>query len=121
MLKYRQIKSLHKEGAVAQDRVERSPLNYNRPQAAENIIIQNFLLLIQRLKILIKKAQAVLTMLQAGQEPFGGMPTCDRRTLTTGLIQPDGTPRLYFRSLHIGATAWAVLAERVNPFWLGND
>ncbi|WP_319419862.1 AGE family epimerase/isomerase [Pleurocapsa sp. FMAR1] len=68
-----------------------------------------------------RKAEAVLAMLEAGQEPSGGMPTTDKTTLTTGFIQPDGNPWLYFRSLHVGATAWAVLAERgVNPFWLGS-
>jgi hypothetical protein len=68
-----------------------------------------------------KKARAVLAMLKAGQEPSGGMPTSDQNTLTTGFIQPDGNPWLYFRSLHIGATAWAVLAQQgVNPFWLGS-
>ena len=69
-----------------------------------------------------QKAQTVLAMLQAGKETSGGMPTSDRSTLTTGFIQPDGNPWLYFRSLHVGATAWAVLAEQgVNPFWLGSD
>jgi 3-dehydroquinate dehydratase len=68
-----------------------------------------------------EKAEAVLAMLKAGQEPSGGMPTSDRNTLTTGFIQPDGNPWLYFRSLHVGATAWTVLAEQgVNPFWLGS-
>jgi hypothetical protein len=68
-----------------------------------------------------EKAQAVLAMLKAGQEPSGGMPTTDQNTLTTGFIQPDGNPWLYFRSLHVGATAWAILAEQgVNPFWMGS-
>ena len=68
-----------------------------------------------------QKARAVLAMLDAGKQRSGAMPTTDGTTLTTGFIQPDGNPWLYFHSLHVGATAWAVLAERgVNPFWLGS-
>ena len=70
----------------------------------------------------LHKAQVVLAMLKTAKQRSGAMPTTDRITLTTGFIQPDGTPWLYFRSLHIGATAWTVLAERgVNPFWLGSS
>lgn len=67
-----------------------------------------------------EQAKQVLAMLAAGKVPSGGMPTTNRETLTTGFVQPDGNPWLYFRSLHVGATAWTVLAERgINPFWLG--
>jgi hypothetical protein len=31
---------------------------------------------------------------------------------------PTGEPWFYFNRLHVGATAWMVLAETgVNPFW----
>ena len=70
----------------------------------------------------LQKARKVLAMLAAGKEPSGAMPTTNRETLTTGFVQPDGNSWLYFRSLHVGATAWTVLAEQgVNPFWLGSD
>jgi hypothetical protein len=37
--------------------------------------------------------------------------------LTTGFYLNDGQPWLYFRRLHVGATAWLALAERnINPF-----
>ncbi len=64
------------------------------------------------------KYQSTLATLRAAQQPSGGIYAADRDGLTTGLTLPDGQPWLYFRRLHVGATAWLALAEsRLNPFW----
>lgn len=60
------------------------------------------------------KWQACLLFLQGAQAPDGGLWAADRDGLTTGFDW------LYFRRLHVGATAWLALAHKsVNPFWLG--
>ena len=49
------------------------------------------------------------------------MMATDQGSVTTGFFLPDGQPWLYYRRPHVGATAWALLAERgANPFWLGD-
>jgi hypothetical protein len=68
-----------------------------------------------------QKAQNAIATLHAGQDVTGGIFTSDRPELTTGFILPEGYPWLYYRRLHVGATAWTVLAQKgVNPFWIGS-
>ncbi len=72
---------------------------------------------------------AIVRLIAAARDPGGGVYAAERDGLTTGfdLPMPDppagqppprARPWLYFRRLHVGATAWAALAQqRVNPFW----
>lgn len=61
------------------------------------------------------KWRDLIDFLRSAQEE-GGLPAADRDGLTTGFDW------FYFRRLHVGATAWLVLAEHgVNPFWFGTD
>jgi hypothetical protein len=65
-----------------------------------------------------ERADWALSRLRAAQLASGAMPATDRSTLTTGLRLGDGSPWLYYRRPHVGATAWFLLAELgVNPFW----
>jgi hypothetical protein len=65
------------------------------------------------------KAQALIACIRAAQNPSGGIPAADRDGLTTGIYLSDGQPWLYHRRLHVGATAWLVLAEtQQNAFWM---
>ncbi|MHB8069115.1 MAG: hypothetical protein ACYDIC_14595 [Desulfobaccales bacterium] len=58
------------------------------------------------------KWQTLLTCLHQAQDPGGGLPAASIDGLTTGFDW------LYFHRLHVGATAWLVLAEKgFNPFW----
>jgi hypothetical protein len=55
------------------------------------------------------------------QLPAGGLFAASRDGLTTGFDLPDGQPWLYYRRVHVAATAWLILAAaRENPFWLGH-
>ncbi len=48
----------------------------------------------------------------------GAMPAADRDYTSTGFHLRDGTPWVYYRRPHVGATAWYALAERQqNPFY----
>lgn len=68
-----------------------------------------------------EKSKALVSMLLAAQDASGGIPAANRDGLTTGFSLPNGEPWLYFKRLHVGATAWTVLAQKgVNPFWLGS-
>jgi hypothetical protein len=50
----------------------------------------------------------------------GSLPAADGQ-LDTGFDLPSGGMWFYFNRAHVGATAWAILAEQgVNPFWLGH-
>lgn len=65
-----------------------------------------------------EQSQALLSTLLAAQDSSGGIPAVNRDGLTTGFTLPTGEPWFYFNRLHVGATAWMVLAEKgVNPFW----
>ncbi|MBV8886395.1 MAG: hypothetical protein JO235_20705 [Chroococcidiopsidaceae cyanobacterium CP_BM_RX_35] len=67
-----------------------------------------------------QKSKTLISTLKAGQDKSGGLYTTNQAELRTGFIMPDGNPWNYYRRIHVGATAWMVLAEKgVNPFWLG--
>lgn len=69
----------------------------------------------------IDKSKTLVSVLLAAQDASGGIPAVNQDGLTTGFSLPNGKPWLYFNRLHVGATAWTVLAEKgVNPFWLGS-
>jgi len=66
------------------------------------------------------KRNAVLAFLLSAQDVSGGLAAADRDAISTGFYLQDGTPWLYYRRLHVGATAWLVLAAtNTNPFWFG--
>ncbi len=68
----------------------------------------------------VKQWKAVTKYLKKSLDRSGGMYAASGDGLTTGFDLSDGSPWLYYRRLHVGATAWWILAERkVNPFWLG--
>lgn len=68
------------------------------------------------------KAKALISTLLAAQDASGGIPAVNQDGLTTGFALPTGEPWFYFNRLHVGATAWMVLAQKgVNPFWLGSQ
>jgi len=70
----------------------------------------------------LDKSKSLISTLLAAQDASGGIPAVNRDGLTTGFSLPTGEPWFYFNRLHIGATAWTVLAqEGVNPFWLGSQ
>ena len=67
------------------------------------------------------RSRAVLDFLRSAQHASGGLPASDRDAISTGFYLGDGTAWLYYNRLHVGATAWLVLADRAaNPFWLGS-
>ena len=67
------------------------------------------------------KQTAVIHFLESAQDVSGGVTAADRDWLTTGFYLQDGTPWMYYKRLHVGATSWLVFAEQsVNPFWLGS-
>ncbi|NCC51985.1 MAG: hypothetical protein EOM20_12325 [Spartobacteria bacterium] len=50
----------------------------------------------------------------------GGIPAAQQDGLTTGFYTNGDVPWVYYKRLHVGATAWMLLAEKqVNPFWMG--
>ncbi len=63
-----------------------------------------------------------IDLLEAAQDPSGGIVAANKDGLTTGFGLPDNMgPWLYYQRLHVGATAWLALAEmRINPFWFGH-
>lgn len=69
------------------------------------------------------KAQEILKFLKASQDhQTHGLYASSKDGLTTGFDLLSGGPWYYFRRLHVGATAWLVLAQSgVNPYWLGDE
>ncbi len=68
------------------------------------------------------KREEILDFLQTAQSPCGALPSADREVITTGFHLKDGDAWLYYKRLHVGATAWMALAERsLNPFWMASD
>jgi hypothetical protein len=68
------------------------------------------------------KQKSVVNFLKASQHTSGGLFASDREVITTGFHMKDGEPWLYYKRLHVGATAWMALAEKsLNPFWMGSD
>ncbi|MBN1320816.1 MAG: S-layer homology domain-containing protein [Thermoleophilia bacterium] len=63
--------------------------------------------------------QSRIDLLRQAQDPSGGIVAASVEELTTGFWLSDGSARwLYYRRLHVGATAWLALAEMmINPFW----
>jgi hypothetical protein len=65
--------------------------------------------------------QSRIDLLQQAQDPSGGIVATNVDELTTGFQLSDGSSWLYYKRLHVGATAWLALAQmKVNPFWLGH-
>jgi hypothetical protein len=67
------------------------------------------------------KSRALIAVLESQRSPDGGYFASSAQELPTGYgLESDPTkPRLYFRLPHLGATAWAALAERgFDPFSL---
>jgi hypothetical protein len=64
--------------------------------------------------------EQALACLHDGQDSLsGGMYAADEDQITTGFYTDTGEPWLYYRRLHVGATAWMVLVEQcMNPFWM---
>ena len=65
------------------------------------------------------KATRLADVIESQRAPNGGLYATSANTLATGFgLDTDPTkPRLYFRLPHLGAVAWAALAERMfNPF-----
>lgn len=72
---------------------------------------------------LIGRKTSLLTVIEAQRSPDGGYFATNGNQLPTGFaLDTDPTqPRLYFHLPHLGAAAWAALAERgFNPFTLTN-
>ena len=70
------------------------------------------------------KAKVLLATIEAQRAPNGGYFASGAKQLPTGFaLDTDPTqPRLYFHLPHLGATAWAALAERgFNPFTLTHE
>jgi hypothetical protein len=66
-----------------------------------------------------QQATALTAAVTAQRAPEGGYYATSTQNLPTGFMLPTDPikPRLYFRLPHLGATAWAALAERrFNPF-----
>lgn len=66
-----------------------------------------------------EKATSLATVIESQRAPDGGLYATSSNTLATGfgLDTDPSKPRLYFRLPHLGAIAWAALAERAfNPF-----
>ncbi|MBW4577271.1 MAG: hypothetical protein KME08_18525 [Aphanothece sp. CMT-3BRIN-NPC111] len=69
-----------------------------------------------------QNSSILISTIKAAQDSSGGIPAADRDKLTTGFSAAGSQPWFYFHRLHVGATAWFVLAEKkVNPFWLGSN
>lgn len=65
-----------------------------------------------------ERHRSALVYLRRNRLPSGALPAADRDYTSTGFHLRDGTPWVYYRRPHIGATAWYVLAERQwNPFY----
>jgi len=66
-----------------------------------------------------QQASALTAVIAAQQAPEGGYYATSTQSLPTGFMLPTdpSKPRLYYRLPHLGAMAWAALAERgFNPF-----
>jgi hypothetical protein len=63
-------------------------------------------------------ATRLVALVEAQRAAGGGYFASDVASLPTGFVLSDGSsPRFYFHQRHLGATAWAALAERgFNPF-----
>ncbi|OGV42700.1 MAG: hypothetical protein A2X46_05385 [Lentisphaerae bacterium GWF2_57_35] len=69
-----------------------------------------------------EKHHSLMGFLKASQDASGGLYASDREVITTGFHLKEGDPWLYYKRLHVGATAWMALAEKThNPFWMGSD
>ncbi len=67
------------------------------------------------------KSRAVIDFMKSAQDASGGIVAANREAISTGFYFADGSPWLYYKRLHVGATSWLSLAERgQNPFWLGS-
>jgi hypothetical protein len=65
------------------------------------------------------RAKGLIAVVNAQRSPDGGFYAADTQELPTGFaLETDpAKPRLYFRLSHLGAAAWAALAETAfNPF-----
>lgn len=75
--------------------------------------------LLQKLLGRTGKARSLIAVIESQRAPDGGFYATSVRALPTGfMLDADPTkPRLYFRLPHLGAAAWAAIAERgFNPF-----
>lgn len=69
-----------------------------------------------------KKWEHTLAFLHEAQDSTGGLHAADRDETSTGFHLNIGGPWVYYQRLHVGATAWLVLAEHsANPFWMGRE
>ena len=64
-----------------------------------------------------EEADATRQAIDSARLPGGGIPAASIDGLTTGFDLPDGSPWVYYRRAHVGATGWAVFACGFNPFW----
>jgi hypothetical protein len=59
---------------------------------------------------------------EQAQDPSGGIVAASVDGPTTGFYLSDGQPWLYYKRLHVGATAWLALAQmQVNPSWMARQ
>jgi hypothetical protein len=66
--------------------------------------------------------RARVEFLETARSESGGIVAASKDGLTTGFYLADGQRWLYHRRVHVGATAWLVLAEtQANPFWMGRE
>lgn len=73
----------------------------------------------------LTKWRQTIEFLVSYQDRSGGIFASSDEKLETGfgtLVYKKTENWAYYRRLHVGATAWFVLAlSGVNPFWLGDD
>jgi hypothetical protein len=71
----------------------------------------------------VEKSDNCVTAIETAQYENGVIPAASKDGLTTGFfLAPDGSPWLYYKRGHVGATAWYVFAkQQVNPYWIGAD
>jgi PKD repeat protein len=64
------------------------------------------------------RACEIIAYLHSIQNADGSMDAASRDGLTTGINLSDGSPWLYYKRAHVGATGWLALAETwTNPFY----
>ena len=65
----------------------------------------------------ITRSNEITGYLHAVQNPDGSIDAATLEGLSTGIYLSDGTPWVYYRRGHVGATGWLVFAETgTNPF-----